>query len=322
MRGSRWELSAAALPLLLVICLNSAHAAPSKPAMELVLLGTGGGPTPLATRSYPASLLIVNNEPYLIDAGNGVARQLMLAGVAVTRIGQIFITHNHDDHNADLGTLMGLEWSIGRSVPITAHAPRGTKAMMDGFLKFFAENRDIRLSQRADIKAPPEQVFKIEEIQAPGRIFEDANVKVDAIENCHFDFKPGTPAAGRAKSYAFRFKTADKTIVFSGDTGPCPGLADFAKGADILVHEVILLAAPSSGAPPPPPPQQQIQFFRLMTQIHTTPEDVGKLAAKAKIKMVVLNHIGRDDLPDSAYIDGVKKYYSGPVVVGKDLMRF
>jgi ribonuclease BN (tRNA processing enzyme) len=84
-------------------------------------------------------------------------------------------------------------------------------------------------------------VFKVQEIEEPGTIFKDENVRVEAIENCHFHFPGSSPAAVQAKFYALRFETADKTVVFSGDTGACEPMVDFAKRADILVHEVISL---------------------------------------------------------------------------------
>jgi hypothetical protein len=205
-------------PALVATPPQIAVAQQSSAKTTLITLGTQGGPLRSKSRSQPANVLIVNDEPYVIDAGNGVARQLAMAGVPLGRVGQIFITHNHDDHNADLGTMMGLAWTLGRSAPITVHGPMGTRDMMDGFLKYFAANRDIRLSDFPDFyKTMPEQLFKVHEIEVPGVIYKDANVEVEAIENCHFHF-PGLPA-GNAKSCALRFKTADRTSFSAATPG-------------------------------------------------------------------------------------------------------
>src|ERR1700724_1608768 len=307
----------ATLPLLAV-----AQQAAAK--TTLITLGTQGGPTQNKTRSQPANVLIINDEPYLIDAGNGVARQLALVGVPVGRVGQIFITHNHDDHNADLGTMMGLAWTLGRSTSITVHGPKGTREMIDGFLKFFSANRDIRRSDFPNFyKTMPEQLFNVQEIEAPGVIYKDSNVEVEAIENCHFHFP--NPSASNAKSYALRFKTVDRTIVFSGDTGPCEALVNFAMGADILVHEVINLDLYEAVLKTRPfSPEQRQNVLRHMQEDHATPDEIGKLAASAKVGMVVLTHLipGGDNDPDNAYSDGVATHYSGMIVVAKDLMRF
>jgi len=290
----------------------------------LITLGTQGGPLRSKSRSQPANVLLVNDEPYVIDAGNGVAGRLAMAGVPLGRVGQIFITHNHDDHNADLGTMMGLAWTLGRSTSITVHGPKGTREMIDGFLKFFSANRDIRRSDFPNFyKTMPEQLFNVQEIEAPGVIYKDSNVEVEAIENCHFHFP--NPSASNAKSYALRFKTVDRTIVFSGDTGPCEALVNFAMGADILVHEVINLDLYEAVLKTRPfSPEQRQNVLRHMQEDHATPDEIGKLAASAKVGMVVLTHLipGGDNDPDNAYSDGVAAHYSGMIVVAKDLMRF
>lgn len=294
----------------------------------LVTLGTQGGPVPTPARSQPANALIVNGQPYLIDAGNGVARQLALANIRYTAIRQIFITHHHDDHNADLGTLMGMVWSIGVPAPITAYGPNGTGEFLEGFKRSFVINQKIRESDFPELyKITPDAFFlsrDIGEAKQARTIFEDKNVKVDAIQNCHYHFAPGAPA-GAAASYAFRFKTADKTIVISGDTGPCPQLVDFARGADILVHEVISLDSVGAALRGQNIPDARIAvMMRHMEEDHSTPEVVGKLAAQAGVGMVVLTHVipGSDDVPDSAYTEGVAREFKGKVVVAKDLMRF
>jgi ribonuclease BN (tRNA processing enzyme) len=69
----------------------------------------------------------------------------------------------------------------------------------------------------------------------PGVIFQDANIKVTAVENSHFNFPPESPGHGKYKSYAPRFDTPDRSIVFTSDTGPSEAVSTLAKGADMLV---------------------------------------------------------------------------------------
>jgi ribonuclease BN (tRNA processing enzyme) len=220
--------------------------------------------------------------------------------------------------------MMGIAWTLGRSAPITVHAPKGTRDTIEGYLKFFSANRDIRRSDFPNFyKAMPEELFKVQEIEGPGVIYNDANVEVEAIENCHFHF-PGSIASS-AKSYALRFKTADRTVVFSGDTGPCEAMINFAMGADVLVHEVISLDLYEAVLKTRPfSPEQRQNVLRHMQEDHSTPDEIGKLAATAKVGMVVLTHLipGGDNDPDNAYSDGVAGQYSGIIVVAKDLMRF
>ncbi|MCC7460932.1 MAG: MBL fold metallo-hydrolase [Gammaproteobacteria bacterium] len=291
------------------------------------MLGTQGGPRLNSTRAQPANLLIVNGTPYLFDAGNGVGRQLALARVPITTIGRIFITHNHDDHNADWGTLMGLAWSLGRREPIEVYGPRGTEAMRLGFLQYFVPNVANRTLHNAGV-TPPASVFIAHDIEQDGLVYQDANITVTALENCHYHYVPGDPGHGWQKSYAMRVQTPDRLIVFSGDTGECgKPFLEFVRGASILVHEVVALPAIERHIRADPASRyndaQIAELMAHMREEHTSPEDIGRLAAAAGAGQVVLTHLapGSDDLPDAAYRDGVRQFYSGPVVVARDLME-
>jgi ribonuclease BN (tRNA processing enzyme) len=315
--------------LLAVACeMGIAHAAAADPAgsnsklSRLVLLGTQGGPRVTGERAEPSNLLIVRGRPYLVDAGNGVVRQLALAHFQPADIHEIFITHNHDDHNADWGTLMGLAWTGGNTKPITVHGPPGTQSMLKGFLQYFAPNAAAHYMEGSHV--PPADTMRATEIRGSGLVYQDDNIRVTAVENCHYHFAKGTPGYGWQKSFAFRFQTPDRVIVFSGDTGPCaPVLANFAKGADILVHEVIDVAAIEQSLRARTTPERFEPLMNHMRTEHSTPEQVGQTASEAGVKMVVLSHIvAPPGGSDAKYVEGVRKLYSGPVVVGKDLMEF
>lgn len=319
------------LPLLTAALLGLGTFAHAAGPTRLVTLGTQGGPLPSAARAQPANAVVVGERIYLVDAGNGVVRQLVLAGLDYRRVDQIFITHQHDDHNADWGALMGLQWSTGRQSPVHVHGPAGTEAMLGGFLRYFEPNALVRGADARMARAPAE-LFRAHDVRA-GLVYEDEQVRVTAAEVCHFHFEPGAPSAATAqRAFAYRFQTPDKVIVFSGDTGRCPGFADFARGADILVHEVVSLPlveqslrrfmASQPGAAPPPGLFEQL--MRHMAEDHTTPEDIGRLATEAGVKQVVLTHFvpGREGEPESAYVDGVRQHYAGPVVAARDLMGF
>lgn len=290
---------------------------------RLILLGTQGGPRINPERSEPANLLVVKGKPYLVDAGNGVARQLALVHLAPADIHEIFITHNHDDHNADWGTLMGLAWTNGNTKPITVYGPPGTQSMLKGYLQYFAPN--VASHWLESSRVPAENTMRAKDIGGSGLVYEDDNIRVTAVENCHYHFDKGTPGYGWQKSFAFRFQTPDRVVVFSGDTGECGHvMSDFAKGADILVHEVIDLDAIQRTLHST---SKSEQFERLMNHMrteHSTAEQVGQVAHDAGVKLVVLSHLvnGGAAPNDAAYIAGVKAVYSGPVVVGKDLMEF
>lgn len=121
-----------------------------------------------------------------------------------------------------------------------------------------------------------------------------------------------------------RFQTPDKAIVFSGDTGLCPALTAFAKDADLLVHEVIDLELTREMLRRQQVPDKMADsMMRHMSEEHTVPEDIGRLARDAGVKQVVLTHLvpGGEE-PDERYTDGVRKHFKGPVTVARDLMVF
>ena len=300
----------------------------------VVALGTQGGPQPNPYRSQPAHALLVNGKAYLVDAGNGVAKQLTLAGIPVESVKTIFITHNHDDHNADLGTLMGLSWSLTNRDEYAIYGPAGTQQVVDGFMQSYAVNSAIRAEDsplprwgkfEGDVK-----VHNIGTAPTAKVIFKDKNVQVSAIENCHYHHgDPVETKHGVEKSYAFRFEARDRVVVFSGDTGPCEQLTGFYKDADILVHEVFnteLMAdnIKSHGMLSAVPGPLVRALLKKSEKYHSTPEVVGKLAQDANVGMVVLTHVmpGRKEDPDDAYTAGVAKHYSGKVVVAQDLGRY
>jgi ribonuclease BN (tRNA processing enzyme) len=288
---------------------------------RLVLLGTAGGPIIRKFRSQPASLLIVKGTPYLIDAGAGTLRQLAWAGVRPRDLGAIFITHNHLDHNADVGSIISFNWVERRSTPLPIVGPYGTAQLADAALAYFQASERIYGTERGE-KFTSSDFVRARDITGPGLVYQDENIKVTAVENSHYS----TFDAGKDKSYAYRIDAADRSIVFTGDTGPSDAVAKLAQGADVLVSEVI--DAESTIVAAATDTHEKIdmnsQLAVHMRQEHLAPEEIGKMAAKAGVKMVVLNHLapGLDNETDmSGYSAGVRKYFKGPVIVGRDLLE-
>jgi ribonuclease BN (tRNA processing enzyme) len=307
-----------------------AHSPPATAqAAEWIVLGTAAGPLPNKERSQPANVLRIDKTLYLVDAGNGVAGQLAKAGLDARDIGTIFISHNHNDHNADMGTVMGVAWTSGRNAPTTVYGPPGTKKAIDGFLQFYSVNGEIRQSEQTMLKTP-EQLFMAKEIAGAGIVYQDANLKVSAVENTHYHFRPGSAAENKDKSYSFRFETRDRVIVYTGDTGPSEAVAKLADGADLLISEVVNLDALEAAlshtkAWAATPAETRLSLLRHFREDHITPEEVGKMATRAGVKKVVLTHLlpaapGQD--VERTFVDGVRKHYAGPVVVAADLMSF
>jgi ribonuclease BN (tRNA processing enzyme) len=315
----------AALPTISHFASAQTRLAGPKTGTRVITLGTVAGPPPRAPRAQSSNLLIVNGAVYVVDAGDGAARRIAKAGINVRDIGIIFLTHLHDDHTAGLGTLMSVAWDNQRTQPINVYGPPRTEDLVKAAVQYFSISAEIRIADGGR-SVPISQVFFGHDVR-PGMIYQDANVKVTAAETTHFEFHTGL-AAGKHKSYAYRFETPDRVVVFTGDTGPNDALTNLAKDADLLVSEAnsaeermqLLI---NSGQWQAMTPAEQAGIKRQMTQGHLSTEDVGKMAAQARVKTVVLTHLTpKPDNDYTSWANEVKKHFSGQVLIAKDLMEF
>jgi ribonuclease BN (tRNA processing enzyme) len=276
---------------------------------RLVLLGTGGGPTPKRLRAAPAQAILVGDDAYVVDCGDGVARQLALAGVALPRIRAVFITHQHSDHNAGYGNLLLLGWIAGLKPVVDAYGPppllrmTALAAEMNAF--------DIETRIRDEGRAPFAGLVAAHEITAGGLVMQRAGVRVTAALVHHPPVQP---------AFAYRFDTPDRSIVISGDTASSESLVTLAGGADVLVHEV--LYAPAIGRLTSAEPHAE-RLRQHLVASHTPTSEVGRIAAAAGVKTLVLSHfVPGDDasITDAMWTEGVRAHFKGEVVVGRDLM--
>lgn len=277
---------------------------PSK--TRLVLLGTGGGPRPRKNSAATAQVILVNESAYVIDCGDGVARQLAFAGVPLATLRHIFITHHHSDHNADYGNLMWLAWTAGLRTRVDTWGPPPLENMTRLFLEMNGQEIDTRIADEG--RVPLEPLVHAHELREAGVVMEDENVKVTSALVNH---PPVVPAFG------YRFDTADRSIVISGDTTPSENLAKLAEGADVLVHEAMNAQAVERMRIPP-------ALKRSILSHHTSAEDAGRLAQSAGVKLLVLSHfVPPDDntITDQMWIDAARTHFAGRVIVGKDLLE-
>jgi ribonuclease BN (tRNA processing enzyme) len=284
----------------------------AKPAVSsrLVLLGTAGGPTPKPNRAAPGQAIIVNGATYLVDCGNGIGQQMAKAKIKFGSMRDIFITHLHSDHDADYGNVLLLGWATDLHSRVDTYGPPPLAKMTQLFLEM--NDIDIR-TRTADEGRPPlaELIFP-HEISLPGVVMQDENVKVTAALVQH---PPITPA------FAYRFDCPDRSIVISGDTRPSENLIALAKGADILVHEVMYLPAIEKLIATEPNAKTLREHLLAS---HTTTEEVGRVATEAGVKTLVLSHFvpgGYPFITDEEWRDAVKPHFAGNLVVGRDLLE-
>lgn len=295
---------------------------------RLITLGTLAGPPPQAHRAQSSNLLTVNGTRYVVDAGDGVVRRLARAGINIRDIGTIFITHHHDDHTAGLGTLMSVAWDQNRTQPINVYGPPGTEMLVKAAVQYFTLSSEIRIADGGR-SVPIAQVFFGHDI-GTGVVYQDKNIKVTAVENTHFAFHKGS-AAGKFKPYSYRFEAADRVIVYTGDTGPNDAVTELANGADLLLAEVNSIddrkqAMIEDGRWQAMSERERAGILQQAAQGHLTPEAVGQMASRAKVKTVVLTHLTYRLPPNTEnyapWAEEVKKYFFGQVLVAKDLMEF
>jgi ribonuclease BN (tRNA processing enzyme) len=277
---------------------------------RLILLGTGGGPRPRKVSSASAQVIVSNDRAYVIDCGNGVARQLAFAGVPLASLRHVFITHHHSDHNADYGNLIWLAWTAGLRTRVDTWGPPPLEKMTRLFFEMNASDIKTRIADEGRIPLVP--LVHVHELVKAGPVMQDEDLKVTAALVHH---PPVVP------SFGYRFDAPDRSIVFSGDTAPSDALTRLAAGADILVHDALyepgvdrlVARVPNSPA-----------LKRSILSHHTKAEDAGRVAQVAGVKLLVLSHLVPADDPaisDQMWIDAARQHFKGPVVVGKDLLE-
>lgn len=273
---------------------------------KVVMLGTGN-PNPDPDRSGPATVVLVDDVPYLIDCGAGVVRRWAAAiranklSASVWNLKTVFITHLHTDHTLGYADLIFTPWTIapqnvpGSRRPLEVYGPAGVGEMTNHLIAAYSADVRVRTSeggsrQLGGRSGPVVNAHEIKE----GVVHKDERVSVTAFL---------VPHGNWPQAFGFRFNTPDKTIVISGDTAFTPVIAEQCNGCDILVHEGGLANDESA-------------YFRAS---HTRAEDLGKVAVGAKPKLLILYH-QRNANEDGLRI--IRSQWSGRVVVANDLQVF
>lgn len=274
---------------------------------RLVLLGSKGGPALRPGGPWPSSsLLQIGGRSIVVDCGLGVTRALVDAGIGLKALDLIFVTHLHSDHVLELGPLIHTAWTAGLATPVGVFGPPGTGHYWRRFCQAMDFDIEIRIVDegRPDIR----ELVSINEF-TEGLIVEQRGLKVSALR---VDHPPVTDC------FALRFEHDRKSVVFSADTAFFPPLADFAKGADILVHEAMLeegierlVAKTGNGA----------GLREHLLASHSFAEEAGRIASDAGVKRLVLNHLIPADDPgivEADWIAAVRKTWGGDLTIARD----
>lgn len=266
--------------------------------VRVVLLGTGN-PNPQPDHMGPSSAVIAGAHVYIVDAGPGVVRRAVQAGIEMRQITRAFITHLHSDHTIGLPDLILTPAVTGRQEAFEIYGPPGLRAMIDHITQAYREDIDIRL-HGGEPSVAAGYVVHAHDVK-PGEIYRDDAVRVTAFPVPHGAWK---------YAYGYRFDAGGKSIVFSGDTAPSDAVIKACSGCDLLIHEVYSAAGLEKRTP---------DWQRYHRAFHTSGVELGKIAAAARARKLVLTHLLPMGQTEDELIGEVRRNYSGEVIYGKDL---
>lgn len=276
---------------------------------QVALLGVKGGPAIRPGSPMPTShLLCMAGCNIVIDCGLGVTAGVVNQGLELRDIDAIFITHLHSDHYLELGPLLHTAWTAGLAKPVTVIGPARLSAYFDGFFASMADDINLRI---ADEGRPDLRDLVDLRVLAPGEVAFDG-IAVRALRNAHPPIHD---------SFALRFATRDHTVVFSGDTAAIPEMVEFAKDADVLIHEAMLIAGIDALCARVGNGDNRLKTHLLRS--HTPAADAAKIAQEAGVKTLALNHLVSSDDPDftvqhwQAEAEG---HFDGDLRIGHDGM--
>lgn len=287
--------------------------APEGATSLAVMLGSGK-PEPTPFRNGPGGAVVVDDVPYLIDAGEGIWRGIAKAAMshegrlanafAPRKLTRIFLTHLHSDHTIGLPSLMFLPWTCGKDQPLDVYGPVGTANLVEGILE--AYRGDI-LERVKGPEGKEDRGWRAaaHEIQEPGVVYRDGRVEIEAFLRPHGGFE---------QSFGYRFRSANRAIVWAGDGAGGRSFANAATDADLLFSDVCATAYTNESTPWRSEAEGHAELFHIESQ------HLGRLATRAGVGTLVLHHEQNYSEPfnPNALVEEVSETFRGPVISARD----
>ena len=272
--------------------------------IEITLLGTGS-PIPDPNRAGPSTLVRAGGQVFLVDCGRGVLQRAAAVGVGAAGLSALLLTHLHSDHIGDLGDLLITRWITTFApdpAPLPIIGPPGTAETVAATLKAFGHDVGYRIAHHADLNEPP--AVEVHEY-TEGPVWDREGVSIRVAPTDH---RPVAP------TIAFRIDSGTTSVVLAGDTVPCAGLDELARGADALVHTVIRKDIVGNI------PQQRLQDI---CDYHSSVEDAAATAARAGVGTLVMTHYVPALVPgqEEQWRALAASEFGGRIELGDDLHR-
>jgi len=290
--------------------------APAGISTYAAMLGSGK-PEPTPYRFGPGGAVVTNQTPYLVDAGEGIWRAiakaalahdgLLIDSLAPNKLTRLFLTHLHSDHTVGLPGLLLLPWTCGRQEPLEIFGPIGTERLVRLTLEAYWADVQERVHgpERKDDRGWRAVVH---EIEAPGCVYADDNIRVDAFHHTHGGFQ---------QNFGYRFVTADRTIVWAGDGVDNAAYRQAIEGADVLFSDIAPAVENTDAVPWR---SNDTIDHEHRTIWHIRSEVLGRLAEAAGVKTLVVHHEQNYSVPYdvNALAKEAQRYFSGQVISARD----